>query len=743
MLAEEIEMNSFLYTLFLTTLIFSNTIQDSLSTDNKIIIPEIEIYGGLDENSVSTNIEVITNDNFNINGNNNFQDLLQSIPSLHYAGGTSRAKYFQLRGLGELSQFAGEGAPHFYVGYIVDNIDFSGIGTIGKLYDMQQIEIFKGPQSSTYGPNAMAGVINIVSNKPSKEKSFNFNTSIYSNNGQNFSFTTSLPLTDKLLSKITGSHDYNNGFIKNISDIDNPKFVSNSKDETLLRYQLAYNPNTQLSFNIVSYFINSDNRYDVWTPDNNGFTTYSDFQGTDKQKTYATSINTGYKLKDKTFTSITTYSNNNIVYSYDGDWGNLEYWEEEYQYYQDSPTYFHPDACEEGYDGEFSCNDDYYFYEFTDITKRKRISYSQEFRLKQTLKNNLTSTSGIYLSKLKETDRRDGWLFAGAANNIDSKFDIFNYAIYTQISYPISNDLIISSTLRYDINETKQDLKYEYYEDYIDYNILEGQYKNQIKDNKLIGGTIKINYQYNDNLFFNSSLSRGYKTSGINQTPLIDESLKVYNTEYCNNIDFGINYLEDDYSFKFSTFYMHRYNPQLRLSYQVNLDDPTSFDYATFNADYGYNYGFELDINLKASDNIVFNSYISYLNTFVSNFDYLGSAYGNRLLAHTPQHKYGFNLKYDMSKTLEGLSLNMSSNFVGSFYFEEQNNIKSNPYNLIDISINYNIDNLGISLWSKNFTNTKYVIRGYQFVLDPTSQVRNYQSFGDPRTIGMTLNFNF
>ena len=42
------------------------------------------------------------------------------------------------------------------------------------------------------------------------------------------------------------------------------------------------------------------------------------------------------------------------------------------------------------------------------------ISFSQEFRIKNNLKNNIILTSGIYYSKMKEIDRRDGWLFAGA-----------------------------------------------------------------------------------------------------------------------------------------------------------------------------------------------------------------------------------------------------------------------------------------------------------------------------------------
>ena len=188
---------------------------------------------------------------------------------------------------------------------------------------------------------------------------------------------------------------------------------------------------------------------------------------------------------------------------------------------------------------------------------------------------------------------------------------------------------------------------------------------------------------------------------------------------------------------------MYRYNPQLRLSYQVNPSDPTSFDYATFNANYGYNYGFDLHMTLKASENMTLNPYVSYLKTHVSDFEYLGTLYGNRELSHSPQHKYGIHLNYDLSEFLNGLTLNMDSNFISSFYFEEQNNIKSDPYYLMNLSLNYKNGYFGISLWSKNITDTQYPIRGYQFVLDPTYGVKNYQCFGDPRTIGVTLNFNF
>ena len=128
-----------------------------------IVNEEIKVYGGLNSSKSDTRIKIINKSSFNLNGKENFQDIIQSNPELNFAGGTSTPRYIQIRGLGELSQFSGEGAPHFYIGLFLDDINFTGIGGISLLDDINQIEIFKGPQSTSFGANAMAGAINMIS----------------------------------------------------------------------------------------------------------------------------------------------------------------------------------------------------------------------------------------------------------------------------------------------------------------------------------------------------------------------------------------------------------------------------------------------------------------------------------------------------------------------------------------------------------------------------------------------------
>ena len=103
---------------------------------------------------------------------------MDRISNLNWAGGTSRPRYFQIRGVGERSQYFGEGSPNFSIGYALDDIDLSGLGMLGQLFDLNQIEVFKGPQSSIFGSNAIGGLISLRSNKPSNKNIYRYSLTV-------------------------------------------------------------------------------------------------------------------------------------------------------------------------------------------------------------------------------------------------------------------------------------------------------------------------------------------------------------------------------------------------------------------------------------------------------------------------------------------------------------------------------------------------------------------------------------
>ena len=89
------------------------------------------------------------------------EDILNSVPNLNFSGGTSRARFFQIRGIGERSQYAEPINPP--VGLLIDDIDFTGVGNAATMLDVAQVEVLRGPQGTLHGANAMAGLINVRS----------------------------------------------------------------------------------------------------------------------------------------------------------------------------------------------------------------------------------------------------------------------------------------------------------------------------------------------------------------------------------------------------------------------------------------------------------------------------------------------------------------------------------------------------------------------------------------------------
>ena len=78
-----------------------------------------------------------------------FENLSYLVPNLYFSASDSRARHFQIRGIGERSGY--ERTPNSAVGFLIDDIDFSGQGGIATTFDIDQIEVHRGPQGARIG----------------------------------------------------------------------------------------------------------------------------------------------------------------------------------------------------------------------------------------------------------------------------------------------------------------------------------------------------------------------------------------------------------------------------------------------------------------------------------------------------------------------------------------------------------------------------------------------------------------
>ena len=124
------------------------------------VLEEVIVTATLREQSLletPVSITVLNERTLQDAGRQHFEDVLAAVPNLNWAGGTSRPRFFQIRGIGEREQY--EGAPNPSVGFLIDDIDFSGIGMPATTFDVGRIEVLRGPQGMRYGANALAGLI--------------------------------------------------------------------------------------------------------------------------------------------------------------------------------------------------------------------------------------------------------------------------------------------------------------------------------------------------------------------------------------------------------------------------------------------------------------------------------------------------------------------------------------------------------------------------------------------------------
>ena len=684
--------------------------------ENIIILNDIVVKGQLNNNSskvFSTQILKKTSKN-----NNFLNDITSRISNINYASGTSTPRYFQIRGLGELSQFSGEGAPNYYVNLTLDNIDFSGLSLPLMLYDINQIEVFKGPNSTLFGQNATGGSIHITSKEPKKRKSLDGIFSLENFNGSSTHINISNIITKNTFYNLSIGKYYSDGWIKNKQLLNGSHFYrydTNSINHESLKYKLMVDKN-DLIIKTTFIYSHADNKYDIWTPDNNGFITYTDYRGVDDQKTNAFSIYIKKSIKNFDVISISSYSHNDIIYSYDSDWGNNEYWSSE----------------------PFNFNNYYYGYyapySYTDYTDREKINKSNELRFIYKKSKQLNITTGIVYGNIKEHDSRDGWLFAGDASNINSLFKIKNSAVYTEFLFKNDERLEFSFGLRTDNNKTLNNLGYSDW--YGNSNFL--NYK--IESNNLIAGNLKMEYKLSNKVNLISFFSTGYKPKGINQSPNTPEIYKIYDLETSYNYDIGIQYFTNKLKLHVSTFFIFRENPQLRLFYQHDITNPNSFDYAVFNSKYGQNHGLEIDIESYIRNNLFLKGSVGLLKTYISDFIYNDTNYGDREQAHAPSYTYSLSIDY---KLFNNIMYNVSFSGMDSFYFDDQNNHISSKRNLVDMSIEYKKSLFTFKIWSKNVNDEKYETRGYTFGLEPPNYLpEDYKAYGAPKTFGITVGYS-
>lgn len=273
-----------------------------------------------DVQTIPESVTVVGNDQIEQRSAEHLEQILSLAPNVNFSSGSSRGRYFQIRGIGERSQFIDPVNPS--VGLMIDGIDMTGLGGAATLLDIEQVEILRGPQGTRFGANALAGMINIQSKAPTRESEgfVAAKAGTYGTHGQ--SGAISGGLTETVQGRLAVSSFKSDGYMENdFLDREN----TNNIDEVVARGKLAAQLSDATDLTFTYFYTDIDNGYDAFSLDNNR-TTYSDNPGVDAQESHSFALDLNSKLNDSvSFEALLATSKADVEYSYDDDWAYGSY----------------------------------------------------------------------------------------------------------------------------------------------------------------------------------------------------------------------------------------------------------------------------------------------------------------------------------------------------------------------------------------------------------------------------------
>jgi iron complex outermembrane receptor protein len=200
-------------------------------------------------------VSALTGDQIDATGAVNIEQLQQLVPSLNFRKGTTSANSaLVLRGVGTIS-FSIAAEPS--VSTVVDGVVLSRSGqAFADLYDIERIEVLRGPQGTLFGKNASAGLLNIVTKGGAEEFEGQVSVGVFEGGEYRGKLSVAGPLSDTLSGRLTGFYGSYDGNITNIYNGQENKV--NGYERQGARLVLDWRPTDMAKIRLTGDYAESD-----------------------------------------------------------------------------------------------------------------------------------------------------------------------------------------------------------------------------------------------------------------------------------------------------------------------------------------------------------------------------------------------------------------------------------------------------------------------------------------------------
>ena len=594
---------------------------------------------------------------------------------------------------------------------------------IPQLFDVDHIDVLKGPQGTLYGRNAMGGVINIVTKKPDNEIHASLEASLGNYGLQRYTFQLNAPLiSGKLFLGAAGLYEGSNGFYTN--DFNNSHFDQQHRfaDNIYLKYLL----DATWSFTL--------NMKNLWNRDDGAFPL---------NPSVASAFTNPYHLDQNAIGEMIDNSlNSSLSIRHTGakmDFSSLTAYQSNYRFYN-TPI-----------DGDFSPLDIISIVNNYGKPWNKVSAWTEELRLSSATASvsPLKWAAGTYLF-LQQSPNKQGTHFGEDASlygSPDSNYTIINttqiknqgLALYSQAEYAFSKNWNIRGGLRYDYQQSHAEVSGLYLPDGSPFGFPTQPDTTGKTTYHAWSPMLSLSFYPNEHAHIYASYNRGFRTGGLTQlsSDPSQPPLYPYQPEYSNNYELGLktNYFENRFHANLAVFYNTVQDVQVPT---LILPDAIT---VIKNAGGLTSKGFEAELQALVLSGLEITYHFGYTHAVYTNGKL--SSNGNAVdldgkhQVFTPDITSMLAIQYnramDKSKDLNAFA-RVEWFYFGKQYFDLSNLQSQSAYQLLNASAGISYRQMGLSVWFKNISGTRYVAYAYDF---------GAARLGDPYVFGMSWKYVF
>ena len=768
--------------------------QDAASLDDVIVTAQRREQALQD---VPITISVVTSDTLEALAADDIGDISAFVPGLSVSNSSPTQARYNIRGV-STSDFGVGTDPA--VGVYVDGVYAarSGAGLLA-FSDVARIEVLKGPQGTLFGRNATAGVINIVTKKPSFDFGVEGEATVSNYNGYGASVSVTGPIVeDQLAGRLLVARRKRDGYV-DVDVGDGPRTHDSDLDQNYFtsRGQLLWTPSAELEVALSVDYTHRDERCCASLQVVNGsatnlisslypgavsspadFDDYTAHLNRDTRKRIddgGVSAQVDWDLGAAKLTSITAFRDYRTKSGADSDvssadiiWSDIGW---SGARFQDFSQELRLAGSTEKLDWLAGA-----FFSHQDLTSRAGTRYGEDFETY--LSRLLTSgASGSYLSALSGLGAGSTFAVGQGQKDLYEQREQ-TFALFSNGSYKLTPELELTAGLRYTWSNKGLDSHYDNTDGGAGCAAIAANasaaaavvsaacqpYQNpnftdltthQTQSEQALTGTLKAAYRFNPQIMAYASYARGYKAGGFNMDRLAYSFSRTSSTslqpitdtsfapEFADSYELGVK----------STLFDRRLLLNGTVFYQsftdFQLNAYNGLTFTVVSVPEVVSRGVDADFVFLPIRGLSVQGGVTYAETQYSDdsVSVLGTSSrlpGSRLsfaplwsgsVATAYEHDLGANLVGRVSLSAKYTSSYNTGSDLNPLKIQKELTLFNGR-----IAVGPQDERWAVELWGQNLTDERY----YQVAYDATYQSGSIAAFpAQPRTYGMTLRVKY